>query len=61
MRIEADKKNNDQLNGLAAMMSALGFAVGIIVAPVLINKVLKLGDERISYDYYKIVDSLIKK
>jgi hypothetical protein len=44
MRIEADKKNNEQLNGLAAMMSALGFAIGILVAPVLINKVLKLGD-----------------
>lgn len=63
MRIYENNQNdhNKQLNSLTGLVSVLGFAIGIIVAPTLLNKIIKLGSESFSYDYYKIVDSLIEK
>jgi hypothetical protein len=40
-------------------MSIVGYAVGLAFAQMILNKIVKLGNEEISFDYYKIVTEMV--
>lgn len=40
-------------------MSIVGYAIGLAMAPVILNKIIKLGNEELSFDYYKIVTAMV--
>lgn len=52
---------NEKMGGIQNICAVLGFAVGLMIAPKVVSKICSLGAESMTYDYYKIVDSLMTK
>ncbi len=39
-----NNQNGDPMNSLSGIMSVLGFAIGIMLAPKILNSIVKLGN-----------------
>jgi hypothetical protein len=40
-------------------MSIIGYGIGLALAPAILSKIIKLGNEEFSFDYYKIVTGMV--
>lgn len=47
--------------GLGNICGVIGFAIGVLIAPKILEKVCSIGSEKLTYDYYKVIEGMITK